>query len=225
MIRSDQLRIPLLAATFAGVLFVLGKSMFAPSASNRGVSAFVFPPQMPLQQWQPLPSRPIAPQEAPIGQERSPSGRHYQYIQNGLPLDIEMRYIVDTDGDIKRYVRSFTSMKPSGKFVSTVHQRQEVGFYSLFVKERKAYLSACINPRGGTTVTNVQFMQNRKTYDLQLNRLLPWLLGQEVLTDTRCLWALLSVPVKEASPEKAYTTLETAWFSVYPWWQPRFPKP
>jgi cyanosortase A-associated protein len=49
-------------------------------------------------------------------------------------------------------------------------------------------------------------------------------LGQEGLKDRRCLWAHLSVPLKNSSPEAAYQVLEKAWFSWYQWWQPRFPK-
>lgn len=223
MIRWKSLRISLLATTFGGVLFVMGKSIFSPIASNRTVAPFIFPSEVPLQNWQLLASRPLAAQAT--GNEKTLSGRHYQYIHNGLLLDIEMRYIVDTDGDVQLLLQHFSFIPPSVTDVLNLYQRQEGGFYSLFVQQKKAYLSACINPYGGSTVTNVQFVQNRNTYDLQLNCLLPWLFGREPLTDRRCLWTNLSIPFKNTSPAPTYQTLETVWDSWYRWWVPRFPKP
>ena len=59
MIRWKSLRISLLATTFGGVLFVMGKSIFSPIASNRTVAPFIFPSEVPLQNWQLLASRPL----------------------------------------------------------------------------------------------------------------------------------------------------------------------
>lgn len=214
-----NLRIPLLAVTLSGVLLVLGKSILYPAVSSRTVTPFVFPSAVSLLEWQPLPSHPLVDQTA-----KHPnylSGRHYQYIQNNLPLNIEMRYVVDTAGDVKDFIKTYTSIPSS----PVLRQQEGIGFYSLFIYQGKAYLSTCINPHGGSTVTARQFKQNRNTYDLQLGRLLPWLLGQENLKDERCLWTHLSIPLRDSSPEPAYLLLESAWFSWYQWWRPRFPKP
>lgn len=217
-------RISFLAVIFGGVLFVLGKSILADQVGNSTIGSSVLPSQVPLAGWQPLASRPL--QSQTVRNPKSPFGRQYQYIRNGLPLEIEMRYIIDTDGDIMFFLQNFTSIPPTAALISNMHQHKGVGFYSLFTTvQGKAYLSTCINPRGGTTVTAQQFMQNRNSQDLKLERFLPWLLGREQLRDPRCLWANMSIPVKEASPVQAYQILEDAWFSVYPWWQQRFPKP
>lgn len=93
-----------------------------------------------------------------------------------------------------------------------------------FTHQQQAYLSACINPKGGSTFTSQQFDSNRIRYDFQFQRLLLWLFGREGLRDNRCLLTLLSTPLSQASPEAAYTTLEQAWFSLYKWWHSRFPK-
>ena len=40
-----------------------------------------------------------------------------------------------------------------------------------------------------------QFIHNRYTNDFTLSRVLPWVLGKEVLKDDRCVWAQLSTPL------------------------------
>lgn len=214
-----NIRLSFLAVTLLGVLLVLAKSILIPAEDKQTASAFVFPTAVPLTSWQSLSSNPLITQNPK--HINYLSGRQYQYIQNDLPLNIEMRYVVNTVGDVKEFIKQNTQI-PLSKV--TLRQQAGIGFYNLFTAEGKAYLSSCINPRGGTTVTDRQFKQNRNTYDVQINRLLPWLLGQENLKDNRCLWTHLSVPLKHTTPDHAYQKLETAFFSWYQWWEPRFPK-
>lgn len=214
---GNNLRISLLAITLSSALLILAKVILYPATSRYTVSAFTFPFVVPLAGWQLLPSVPIS------SQQEHPeylSGRRYQYIQATVPLTIEMRYLNKTNGEVKNLLKSYTSIPLSPK----LHYQEGIGFYGTFIYQQKAYLSSCINPRGGSTVTQSQFNQNRHTYDVKINRLLPWLLGQAKLEDKRCLWTQLSIPLKSSSSE-AYQTLETAWFTWYQWWYPRFPKP
>lgn len=212
-------RLSFLAVTLLGVILVLAKSILIPAQSKHTASAFVFPSTVPLTGWQPLSSNLLVTQNPK--HLNYLSGRQYQYIQNDLQLNIEMRYVVNTVGDVKEFIKQNTNI-PLSKVA--LRQQAKIGFYNLFTTQGKAYLSSCINPRGGTTVTDRQFKQNRNTYDVQLNRLLPWLLGQENLKDNRCLWTHLSVPLKHTTSDHAYQKLETAFFSWYQWWEPRFPK-
>ena len=212
-------RIPLLAVTLSGVVLALVKVILYPAVNSRTNTPFVFPSAVSLPGWQPLSSHPLVNQT-----ELHPnyiSGRHYQYIQNNLLMDIEMRYLVDTSGDVKDFIKTYTSIPSS----LVLRQHQGIGFYGLFTHQGKAYLSSCINPYGGSTVTHRQFKQNRNIYDLQPSRLLPWLLGQEDLKDDRCVWAHLSIPLKHSSPKRGYQSLESAWLSWSQWWRPRFPRP
>lgn len=214
----EKIRISLLAVIFGSVFFVLVRTILAPSAGNSTVTPFVFPTALPLPEWQPLESRPLA---APIA--KSPhllSGRHYRYIQKGLPLDIEMRYIVNTGGDVRGFIHTYSSM-PLSSSQLLLRQQSGIGFYSLFTYQQRAYLDTCINPRGGSTVTEFQFTLNQYIYDLRLSRLLTWLLGRETARDWRCLWAHLSIPLKHFSQTDAYQTLETVWVEWYKWWHPR----
>ncbi len=208
----EKVRIALLTVILSSVFLVFGRISLAPTASNSKITPFVFPTTVPLPGWQPIGSRPMSDSFA----------RHYQYIQNDLPLNIEMRYLVNTGGNVRYLVNYYSSIPLSSGQSSRFHKG--IGFYILFAHQQRAYLSSCINSRGGSTVTASQFMQNRYIYDMRFERLLPWLLGQGSVVDKRCLWAHLSIPLNSA-PEDAYRVLETAWFSWYQWWHPRFPKP
>lgn len=224
-----QLRMPLLVLTCANVLFVLVRTILDPTIGKHTVTPFVFPSVVTLPQWQLVASHPLKAQTIerppPLSKFILPA-RQYRYIQNDLRLDIEMRYKVETDGDVKQFIKDNTAIRfLLDQPLLIVRQQEGLGFYGLFVYQKRAYLDACINSQGGSTFTREQFSYNRIHYDVQFNRLLPWLLGQEALRDKRCLWTHLSIPLNQSSPESAYLILERAWFSWYKWWSTRFPKP
>lgn len=217
------IRISLLAVTLGGILWVLGKSVLQPNVDEPPVNSFVFPTAVPLPDWQQVESAPLKTSKANFL-----AGQRYQYRRDSVLLDIEMRYVNYTDGNVSRLLGVYTPVK-STTVDPTISHQEGVGFYSVFVYQGRAYLSACINSRGGSTATEQQFVQNRYSYDLQFGRILLWALGQKDILDRRCLWSLLSTPVgaqlKSApkEPKEAFQVLETAWFSWYRWWQPNFP--
>ena len=220
----QQFRILLSATIFGAAILVLGKVILYPTSSDRPVSSFVFPSKVALPGWQLLESKPL--ETLATDNHQYISGKYYRYIHKGLSLDVQMRYLVNTDGDVKNLLKKYTPIRFwAEQVLPVVPQQQGVGFYSLFVYDEKAYLSACINSRGGSTVTDRQFRRNRNLYDVPSSRLLLWLLSQAELRDERCLWAHMSVPVKDSSTDDAYKTLEKAWFSWYKWWSQRFPNP
>ncbi|MCT7983579.1 cyanoexosortase A system-associated protein [Laspinema sp. A4] len=220
MLYGEKLRIFLLALILGGLVSVLGKILLYPTSSKSTVTPFNFPQNIPLTDWQTLQSEPIQQDQ----ESNIVAGTLYQYHKNNLYLDIEMRYLIKTNGDIQKMREKHLDAETSpGKL--TIHHQEGIGFYGLAATAERAYLSSCINPYGGSTVTNEQFRNNRNTYDLQLSRLVPWLLGQQELRDFRCLWTILSMPLEETTAEQAYPVLENAWVSWYAWWQPRFPKP
>jgi len=233
----EKVRISLLAVILGGVVLVLGKEIFSPVASSSKVVQqplpLVFPATVGLQDWQETSSRSLTESvskpaaTADDSRIRSLSGREYKYVRNNLPLDIRMLYVINTRGKFgpKSIIQYYSPVKLAFNSPSVdVRHQQGIGFYSVFAYQQRAYLSACINPRGGSTVSQLQFMLNRYIHDLRWSRILPWLLGQGPLTDRRCLWAHLSIPLENSAPEEAYQSLETVWFSWYRWWQPRFPK-
>ncbi len=222
-----QPRQMLLALTFISVFFTLCRFSLDPTAGNRQVTPIAFPPVVPLQGWQLLESRP--PSE-PIARthkswEAVLATQKYRYQKNNQQMEIEMHYVVGTPGELQTYFQNYTSIQvQDGQLLQNLRQQQGVGFYSLFVYQGRSHLSACINPRGGSTVTSAQFLANRYTYDLQVQRLVPWLLGKESLPDRRCLWADLSIPLNKMSAQTTYPVLAQAWSSWYQWWSPRFPQ-
>ena len=170
---NQQLRPIVLAITFVSTIFTLSKVTLD---SNLGkYSTFTFPATLPLANWKPLDSKALDNQN--YQDTGFISGRLYQYIQNDVPLDIEMRYEA-TNGEFKKFLEKYTALKslPKKPLPITKYQ-QGVGYYILFTDKNKAYLGSCINPRGGTTVNYEQFSHNRNTYDLKLNRIFPWLIG------------------------------------------------
>lgn len=216
----------LIAIAFAGVFLTLGRFSLDSSAGNRPASPLAFPSKVPLPGWQLLESRtltkPIA--SAHKSWEAVPASHKYRYRQGNQQLEIEMRYIVSTSGELQSYFGRYASMHlPDGQLLQSLRQHEGVGFYSLFVHQGRSHLSACINPQGGSTVTREQFIANRFAHDFQLRHLVPWLLGKVSLPDKRCLWVDFSTPINQVSAS-TYPVLEKAWWSWYQWWGPRFPQ-
>lgn len=221
MLANQSLRPIVLAITFVSTIFTLGKVTLD---SNLGkYSTFTFPATVPLAGWKLLGSKALDNQN--YQDTGFISGRRYQYIQNDVYLDIEMRYET-TNGEFKKFLGKYTAIKslPKKPLPITKYQ-QGIGYYILFTDKNKAYLGSCINPRGGTTVSYEQFSHNRNTYDLTFKRIFPWLIGQEELRDWRCLWSYISIPVNvDTVPLADYQILEKAWWDWYQIWNRRFPK-
>ncbi len=214
------IRIWLLAVLFIGVLCVLVKSILFPPSQQSRVTPFVFPSTITLPQWQLVDSVPLKITDDPTFL----ASRRYRYQQNSLTLTIDMHYIIQSSGDVQDFLKKHIFSEKSAASI-LIHEKSGVGFHALFTKEGTAYLTSCINPRGGSSVTFDQFRENRNVYDVKPGRIMLWLLGFQELRDFRCMWNMLSVPLEKNQPEQVYSLLESVWFSWYAWWQPRFPKP
>jgi cyanosortase A-associated protein len=234
-----SLRLGLLAATFVGTALVWGRVAATPKTDSKATASTTENPlqaSVPISQWQFVTSSPIdlskeaneTTNEEKEGEFRF--GRRYQYQQGTLDLQADQVY-TQSDGNVSRYLFVHSPIRTANARMKVKFQ-PGVGHYGLVTHDGKAYLSACVNPRGNSTVTESQFTQNRYAHDLQPSRIVPWLLGQESLIDYRCLWTLMSVPLKNGTDagttipdETAYQSLETAWFSWHQWWQANFPPP
>jgi cyanosortase A-associated protein len=217
-------RIWLLAVIFTGILYVFFKIVLFPSSKQLAATPtpFVFPATVPLPLWQLQESVPLKITDDP----NFFASRRYRYQQDRISLNIDMHYIVQARGDID--VKKLLKAHIFPQNVTTpllVRKKPGVGFHVLFTNQGKAYLSTCLNSRGGSTVTEDQFRRNRNAYDVDLGRLVLWLLGLKELRDWRCLWNVFSVPWESAKPDEAYSILESAWFSWFPWWEQHFPRP
>jgi len=210
-------RLSLLVLAFSGALFVLGKAIVTPKAATTQ-PAYRLPATVPLTDWQTVSSTALQPIPEAIASQQ------YEYRQQ-QSLNVQLRYMIG-DGDVNRFLFVHTPIRQDNNRLVLKYQ-PKIGFYGVLPYQKRAYLSACISPRGESTVTAQQFVQNLRTHDLIPSRVLPWLLGQQPLLDRRCLWTLMSIPVAANADSttlgNAYKTLEVAWFSWYRWWQPNFP--
>ena len=219
-----KLRTPFLALT-CGCVFITSANalLISNKVSNKAndtQTTYKFPNTVVLSEWQFIASHPIPrPQVRFNGLKANKS---YQYNQNNLPLEIEMRYL--EDGNIPLYLKQIMGISSYTAETLVIRQREGVGYYALGTHKERAFLSSCINARLNTTFTYEQFNQNSYQYQTNPQNILSWFFGKENIQDRRCLWAHLSIPIQKSSPESAYSTLEKAWSSWHEWWRPRFPK-
>ena len=220
------MRLMLLATALGGVLVSLGYSLLGqPVVSQQQTRPVHLDSELPLSDWDFLSSAPLKPSEN--GKKKNSPGRRYRYQKQNRSLSIQMRYVPDPfthNSDIPLLVQDFTDISSVTVTEGSTLRQPNIGFYTLFSDGESAHLSSCINPRGGSTVTSKQFIQNRLIYDLQPNRLWGWILGQHPLQDKRCLWTDLSIPLDDAAPASLYPVLKEAWFDWYAVWKPRFPE-
>lgn len=215
------LRTGLLAIATLGVVAMAAYSAMTPPALGTVYQNYTFAPQTELPGWTAQPGERIVIERPIPAYGDLIAGRLYHFQQSGRKLDIRAMYLVDTDGDIQSFAQDFTPTQATQQFVQ--RHRSGLGFYRLSSQGERTILSACINPRGESTVTTAQFMQNRRTFDRQVDRWLPWLFNQVYLVDRRCLWTEMSLAAADLSPEQRTSLLEQSWFA----WLPRqtFPNP
>lgn len=218
---QKSLRIPVLIALFGGSLLALGKVLLFPPTPPVLANASLFANQPELPDWQFQATTPLSLEEE--GEGELITAATYTYEQETYQLNIDMHYLMHMDSYLRNLMLKYGKNTPTVPFETTI-QENEFGYYSLFSDAEGTYLSSCINPRGGTTVTDSQFVQNRQIHDLRADRLLPILIGQTTLQDARCVWVHMTLPAtNNLPPEKATEILETVWPLWYNTWQLKFP--
>lgn len=235
----QPLRLSLLAVVFTGAVLVLSRAIVTPSAKSTSAnpsSNTVLQQPVPLPNWQLTKSAPIQPEPAKAEPNTVTNSepdflvaQRYEYRQSNAQLDVELRYMLG-DGNNSRFLFVYTPVRAANAKLQPRYQ-PGIGHYGVLTHENRAYLSACINPRGESTTTEQQFKHNSYQHDLKPGRLLPWLVSQEPLLDQRCLWTLMSMPLpvdaktQSANSEVAFKQLETAWVSWHAWWRSHYPRP
>ena len=228
----EQIRNGCLAAALLSSIFVLGKAIAKPYGEQLSQPTYAFPKTVPLPGWQFVQSQPhvIARSQAPgfitAADDLAIAGHHYRYLRNGKPLDIEMRYFIDTYKDVADVVEDSTLANRPQKFTTV---QSPFGSYALFQRSGKLHLSACITPTGQTTVTDGELRGNQTSLNVLATRAIPWFLGLEPLRDLRCVWTRLSIA--SAKPDQAEVSTESqaardlaqAWQEWVQWWQKNYP--
>lgn len=209
---------------------VLSWFLFSPASGHREVSGYAFPSTVVLPSWRLLGSYPLPQaflEPATETREAEPqinfvlSGRAYRYQRGSSTVTIEMRYLIYSSGNLEQYYEVL-GRSPMEALVKNLRHSQEKGYYAVFRKGDVSYLTACINPRGGSTVTVEQYAYNRRMLDSRPEYWIPWLFGKHSMRDLRCLWTELSLtaPVGEA---QSFEMLEALWGYWYEHWERQFP--
>ncbi|WP_041429223.1 cyanoexosortase A system-associated protein [Synechococcus sp. PCC 7502] len=203
----------LLGGLTVGVLAIMGRSLIDPTWGR--IQPPTIPDRIPIPAWSDLNSTPTSLTTRAWGTREIQAipGRRYTYSQaSQLPLALEVFYFQSPSGGVDSFLKLYAQSKKSKYEVPVMKIAQESGSsYGLYYNQNTAYLSSCINPRGGSTVTNEQFQANRDRYDLNPKRWIPVILGMERLRDWRCLWINLSIPSNMNNVDESYKTLVTAW--------------
>lgn len=202
-----------LVSVLVGTLTVFTSAMWKAMAINP--RPFAFPQQVPLQQATLTQSQSRPGQKSDAYSEII-TQHHYQYQSQGQRLDIEMSYVTGTTGDLGLFLENYPVLEQKLQPLPTPQIRQQgAHYYAVYTHKNRAFLSACLDPGGLSTVEVGHFIQNWNSH---------WyLLGRDYIDD-RCLWTHLSIPLNQQSPQQAFTILEANWVSWQQWWQNRVPK-
>ncbi|MGB0564438.1 MAG: cyanoexosortase A system-associated protein [Spirulinaceae cyanobacterium] len=188
---------------------------------------YEFPETVELEAAQQRESDRLKPVQKPEYEGSSyPAGRHYQYRMEGEPLDIEMRYVIETRGEVDKFTREHEHFAEAeggdAEVLAQIRFDRTTGHYALVDYNDQTYLSACINPRGKATASSEQYFQNQDLYDTVLGRVGGWMFGRERWRDDRCLWTLIYTPTG-SDPQDSEARLEAVWNEWAPYWQANFP--
>ena len=227
-----------LATVFCTGFLAIGITLFSNHETTQ--EKYQFPEQISLSGWELQSSQNL---EQPL-QKGAIAAQ--QYIFNSpqqADLNISIIYIKG----VTTIPRDLSFMQLPTNLPITTHYQNTTGHYAVFNYSQRSYLAACINPRGQSTITEEQFMNNRNSYDITGDRLLLYAIGMADLRDTRCLLTIISIPLNNSSSnssnnpqnnsqinnqtnqlnnsltEQNHQKLATIWEQWYQLWQGDFP--
>jgi cyanosortase A-associated protein len=178
---------------------------------------FVYPTQVPIPGWQLELAKPL-----PVKDQAQAPGYLYQYSRRQETVKIQVYGQKNGNGNVSRYLMLY-GFAPPATALLTIKQQPQTGYSALTHINSQAYLSACLNPVGESTVTPAQFTRNLNRYGWSLERAFGWLLGWNDFRDARCFWTILSTAVDETGDSKQltvkYAMLNSVWQNWYQWWK------
>lgn len=209
---NSRVHTTLLLLVFLATLAVLGKVVVGSEQGD--TQAYQLPANPPLPNAK-LQEAEILPEVESSYYSQLLAGRRYSYQLQDLPLTAAVYYVTGTAGDLSTFTQGYTALVARPTLQQTVQKNQSSGFYSLYQTDQQAFLTACIAPQGGSTVTRNQFVEGWNNH--------LYMLGREGYLDDRCLWTTLSIPLKNVSVQDAFQALEATWPAWYKWWKAKFP--
>ncbi len=229
---STKLKVFCLGAVFTSSCIAIFISLLVPTPKKH--SQFQLPKQITLANWRSQPSNDLEENlkgNAIVAQRytytSSTQGKSQEDL--GKDLRIDLLYIeaaVDVPKQLRLLGLKFVSKYADQRYLATS------GHYVLFSDQDRAYLASCINPRGGSTVSGQQFIDNRNIYDITPPRVGLYIIGMTDLRDTRCLFTIMSIPLDSKdldnqsgnSLDNVYQKLENTWTDWYKNWENNFPE-
>ncbi len=215
-----------LATIFCTGFLAIGITLFSANHSNK--EKYQFPEQISLAGWELRSSQNLE----QLLQKGAIAARQYIYTSpQQADLEIDMIYV----SGITTLPRDLHFLQIPSNLPTKMHYQNTTGHYLTFRYLSRSYLAACINPRGQSTTTEDQFMNNRNSYDITSDRLFLYVIGMADLRDTRCLLTILSIPssdtninnqnnlLNNSSIEQDYQKLEAVWRQWHQLWQVNFP--
>lgn len=218
-----QYRQFLLGGLCLGITLTLGNLLIDPMAGQRQYAAVTLPPVLLLANSQLIQSQSI--QIRQTNQTSQPrydqilSGQQYYYSRDDRQLDLTLRDIVNTEGDITKFIHADLN----GETPSAVEDIQTpLGFYRRFKHQDRIYLVSCLHADGYSTVTSSQFRDRLYRQLGQIGHLSHWTMGQTSLLEKRCLWVQLTASTQQSSSINTTVAterlLDQQWQAVALWW-------
>ncbi|NJK33987.1 MAG: cyanoexosortase A system-associated protein [Oscillatoriales cyanobacterium SM2_2_1] len=207
-------------------LGVLGRSLVDPRIGQPAPMAF--PAIIPLAGLELISQEPLQDPEATRKATKAlyRVSHRYSYRDDGQgrPTVIAVRYLFRNDGNVPALINDIAKLPISEADITQATQEDPIlGHYTYFRHQGQSYLSACVNPRGRTTVTGTQFEDNLSAEALRPSVIAAWLLQGNDLRDRRCLWTVISQPTDLAQSQKQQQQLLKILRQWEEWWQQNYP--
>lgn len=200
----------------------------SPIAGANTFPPYQFPSTFNLPGWQlqDTKSQPLIPvvkdDDPPPGENNSDlplSQRSYLYTNGDHQLMVDLRYIVNTFGEISGYYSSFQNLPKLDNSTQVIIKNDD-NYHIQSQGEGRKYWMACLNVEGKTTVTSSQFVSYFRRGYVEPTKLLDWVIGKRVLQDRRCLWIELSVPRESSLTDSEVMDI---WQVIVNYWRSHFP--
>jgi cyanosortase A-associated protein len=192
---------------------------------------FAYPAQIPVTGWQSSKAEPLESPDQFRAEILASQRYYYQAASGGQPLTVDSRYYVarKIPTQTKELANAFMFKKADYlgaplPFQITQKEFSPGNFYDLFHYQQRAYLNACIDPKGFSNVNIGQIRQRQLAQRRDWQKIVTWLASPTILIDERCVWTQVSMPYTGSDPQPAYRELGRFWAHWQPWWQQHYPK-
>jgi len=229
---KPQYRQFLLGGLCMGITLTLGNLLIDPTAGQRQYAAIRLPQVLPFANSQLVQSQSIQiTQTSQMSQPNQPSqprydqilsGQQYHYRSGDLRFNLMLRDIVNTEGDIAKFIHADLNGEKTSAFEDI---QTPLGSYRRFTYQGKIYLESCLHSDGHSTVTPAQFRNHLYGQFGQVDHLFDWATGQTSLLEKRCLWAQLSASTQQTSSRKTEQFLDEQWQALIYWWASYYNRP